>query len=264
MRYQKCVFAVATTLTVMSAIAQDSLEDLERRLEAAKKVQATEHAEASRKAEASHRADASRATMVIKVNGDCALSVNGDSLGRLTADKTRTVKVNAGEQLIECDAADGQRIETTERIAAGEQKVFRLSLSRGVASGSETSSDERFSAVADGVRDVQQNVIWAPRDNGANVNWDQATRYCSGLGSGWTLPAVAQLKSLIDPLYRNRKAVAGGTISLATTMIDLTGGNFWSSEKDSSQAWLVSLIIGWGSAAVSTGNPGRALCVRRF
>ena len=232
-----------------------SLEELEQQL---KKEQAAQQqrqsAEQQRKAAEAKR-QASMGTLVVRADRDCALNVNGEPKGELTAQQTQSVRVAAGEQLIECAASDDGRIEQVVTVEAGTQKVLRL----------QVPLPRRFEPVADGVRDREQGVTWASRDNGSDVNWQQAQAYCTGLGAGWSLPSVAQLESLYDKTGAFARRVGSFTIKPATDQIGFTGGWYWSAEPNgSAEAWSVSLINGPRySGRVSLSLSRRALCVRR-
>ena len=111
---------------------------------------------------------------------------------------------------------------------------------------------------------VEAGPEWAESDNGANISWNEAMRYCVSKGSGWRLPSVAELQNSYQsgqptPCTRTR------TCKVASNS-RLTGPSFWSNEPSfSSQAGYVSLADG----AQYTGNVEtrvtgmRALCVRR-
>ena len=261
-----------------ATIAQ-TLEELEARLKREQAAEAAQQAEANRKAEAARKAAADRqaaearaeaerkaaeaalGTLIVKTDRDCALSINGEAKGALVAEQTTTIKVNAGEQLIECVAGERQRIEVTERIPAGEQKVVRLTVP----------PPGRFAAVPGGVQDYEQGLIWAARDNGSDIDWASAGQYCRSLGAGWSLPTAAQLQSLYDASgqYARSWTFPGASqswdIKFATPLIQWTSCCFWSAESNgSSEAWYVSLADGGrGSSVVSYTYNDRALCVRR-
>ena len=253
------------------------IEAVQRKLDAAKQAQAVKDAAAKREADqrasaqaaerrqrdAAAAAEAQKGTMIVKSDTRCELSVNGESQGWLDAEATQRVKVDAGEQLIECDAGDGRKVEQTEEIDSGKQSVVRLTLP----------SLERFTKVADGIADRDQQLIWAGADNGSDINFADAQRYCAAKGSGWTLPTVAALQSLYDASgahQRDWKMTYNGTTydvfaKPATPLIQISSCCFWSNEANgSSEAWNVLLTNGGRvSAAVDSAYAGRALCVRR-
>jgi hypothetical protein len=201
----------------------------------------------------------SRATLVIKTDTRCQLSINGVSHGWLEVQSTLRAPVEPGEQLIEC-AGDNRRVEQTEIVEASRQEVVQLVLPPKL----------RFQRVAEGVSDNEQNLIWAQADNGSDINWNDATEYCSSLGSGWTLPSSAALVSMYDATGKFPVSYAYAsnlTARPATTLIKISGLAYWSREQDryaSSKAWSVSLRDGTGLSYPIDFPPAmRALCVRR-
>lgn len=232
---------------LLAQSADADIEAVQRKLDAAKKAQADR--EAAQRANAA--AQAQMGTLVIKADRNCALSVNGASKGRLTAEQTTSVKVQAGEQLIECVADDRQRFEVTHRVPVGEQVVVRLAVR----------PPERFEMVADGVKDHEQQLIWANADNGSNITWDDARRYCLARGSGWLLPSASALGSLYDAsgAFRREWKLTYVFANPATPLIQISSCCFWSSESNET----VSLNNGTVYAARADATDSRALCVRR-
>lgn len=145
--------------------------------------------------------------------------------------------------------AEAQRQAETVRLAEEERHA----------------SEERFVANADGtVTDNQTDTVWAGRDNGNNINWSDARRFCAGKGGGWSLPTVAQLQGLYDSTGKYTQACGGWTCKV-TTLIRLSGAMPWSRESNgSSEAWLVDLHNGPRFPGPAGNDFGaRALCVRR-
>ena len=113
----------------------------------------------------------------------------------------------------------------------------------------------------DGVfRDSATELMWARRDNGADIRWQDAGEYCSESGfaglDDWRLPTLAELKSLQAIWSRARyKTVAKILLSACCP---------WSSELDGeSGAWGFDYRFRQpvlGHRAYSLGQ--RALCVR--
>ena len=84
------------------------------------------------------------------------------------------------------------------------------------------------------VTDTQTGLMWADKDNGANINWPNAKIYCEGYSgsgkSGWRMPTIPELQQLYS-------SGAYGTV------ITKTGyGNIWSSET--------RLFLGRSEAAI--------------
>ncbi len=211
-------------------------------------------------------AASAQSTLIIRADATCALTVNAQSQGQLVADTAKAVGVGAGEQLIECKAANGARVEQTLSVDGGTQKIVNLKLAAketAVASG----IDKRFSAPGDGtVLDSQTGLQWAQRDNGQNINWNNARSYCSNLstsGGGWRLPSMDELEGIYDATATLTTS-CGGYTCRASPLFSLTGPIAWSNQSNgSSKAWGFGLGNGVRYSTTVSGGLHRALCVRR-
>ena len=181
------------------------------------------------------------------------------------AEAARQAEINRQAQIKRDAAAVTEReqaAEQTETVEAGRKSVVQLSLPP-------PAPPERFERVTEGVKDNEQNLIWAERDNGSDINWNDATQYCSGLGSGWTLPSTVNLQSMYDASgkYPVPHVYSGTTYTVkpATPLIKFTGGGYWTNEQNgASGAWVVGLGSGSRvSYSVDYTDFTRALCVRR-
>ena len=177
----------------------------------------------------------------------------------------RQAEINRQAQIKRDAAAVAEReqaAEQTETVEAGRQSVVQLSLPP-------PAPPERFERVTEGVKDNEQNLIWAERDNGSDINWTNATQYCSGLGSGWTLPSTRNLESMYDASRKYPVSYVYDdetyTVRPATPLIKFTGGGYWTNRQNgASEAWFVDLTLGVRySYPVAFPDAGRALCVRR-
>jgi len=48
------------------------------------------------------------------------------------------------------------------------------------------------------ITDPKTGLTWTQSDNGSEINWNEASAYCKGKGSGWGLPSGDELVGLID------------------------------------------------------------------
>lgn len=272
--------ASAQTVEQLEAELKKRREEQARReREAAEQAQAEQRERARREADARRREAEARAaelerqrqeaerlraeallgTLLIRTNRGCTLTVNGQDRGRLEIGATSSLRVPAGDQLIECIANPRARVATTVALTAGAQTVAML----------EVPADARFVPVAGGVADYQQRLIWTDGDNGAPVDLAGAERHCSGLGEGWRLPAVGELQGLYDPVGTHKLdwIYQGQTMELKpiTPLIRLGSCCYWSNERppDVPGVW----YVGFGGGSKLLTSPAkadvlRALCVK--
>jgi outer membrane protein assembly factor BamD (BamD/ComL family) len=103
---------------------------------------------------------------------------------------------------------------------------------------------------------------WALADNGADINWNEATQYCASKGSGWRLPTVAELQI---NYHSGQPTSCGSYRCKVASKSRLTGPTFWTNEsKGFADAWSVYLTDG-DRYTLTVGDRGgdRALCIRR-
>ncbi|GEM_PF-3539417 len=111
------------------------------------------------------------------------------------------------------------------------------------APAQETGQDGRFVAYSDGtVLDPITNLMWAARDNGSDINWQDAQGYCRNYRGGgfsdWRMPTHEELGQLYDstrpqPAECYSLVVEGNTRYgeiYATPLVDLTCDQLWESE----------------------------------
>jgi len=100
-------------------------------------------------------------------------------------------------------------------------------------------NDGRFIAYDDGtVLDTRTGLMWAAKDNGANINWQNAKSYCENYRGGgytdWRMPAQDELAGLYDKA-KSYNSACGGTVHL-TELIRFTCYWAWASETRGSDA----------------------------
>jgi len=72
----------------------------------------------------------------------------------------------------------------------------------------EIDRDGRFIAYASGtVLDMKTGLMWASKDNGKNINWQDAKRYCENYRDGdysdWRMPTQDELAGIYEPNTKN-------------------------------------------------------------
>jgi len=105
-------------------------------------------------------------------------------------------------------------------------------------------------------------VEWFSSDNGENINWNDANRYCAGKGSGWRLPSVSELLTIYD---EKASVLCGDFTCNVSSKFHLSSPFIWSNEtKNTSEAWLLMFFSGTRLAGnKDNGEVRRALCVRK-
>ena len=118
--------------------------------------------------------------------------------------------------------------------------------------------------------DTSTGLMWAKMDNGSDVDWKQATAYCSNLQlagySGWRLPTIQELQGIHDPSVRVQTAFDFGVVTvLVKGKLKLTGWD-WSSTQGDKPEWAQTFGFSGenrGAFPLRFNYNMRALCVRR-
>ena len=131
-----------------------------------------------------------------------------------------------------------------------------------VAAARANSPAGRYTIGSATVIDTKTNLTWQQPAPTGLYNWADAKTYCSSQGSGWRLPTIKELQTLID--YSQSAAPRIDSIFSGTA-----AGSYWSSTVLAglpSSAWYVTFGGGFGGGG-DTGNKGTATmgyvrCVR--
>ncbi len=94
----------------------------------------------------------------------------------------------------------------------------------------EKARDGRFIAYDNGtVLDTKTKLMWAAKDNGSNIYWQDAKSYCENYRGGgytdWRMPTQDELSELYD------EAITGKYGHHLTKLITLTWCCVWASEE---------------------------------
>jgi serine/threonine protein kinase len=116
--------------------------------------------------------------------------------------------------------------------------------------------------------DPATGLMWAKKDNGSDINWQQATDYCRNLQlaghSDWRLPNIDELQGIYDA--NTNVMGADGYSRYVKGNLQLSGWWQWSSSQGntSGEAWFFNFInVKRVSYRFGNSNQLRALCVRR-
>ena len=123
--------------------------------------------------------------------------------------------------------AQFQRDEETARTS--QKKAAKMLTLKVIA------RDGSFIAYDDGtVLDTRTNLMWAAKDNGSNINWNDAKRFCEKYRGGgyadWRMPTLDELANLYDKSKKNRHG------HHVTDLIEITDRCPWASETRGSEA----------------------------
>lgn len=153
--------------------------------------------------------------------------------------------------------------------------IFMLSLNVTVGhaqkgNSKESKKDGDISAYEDNtVLDNKTKLMWAKFDNGADINWTDAKKYCEQYRVGgyndWRLPTQDELASLYDA-KKSYQTACGSTVH-TTKLIEISCSSLWSSETRGSGATAEAAFFQFSSGKrlwYLQSNPyyGRVLPVR--
>jgi hypothetical protein len=187
----------------------------------------------------------SPASLLVTTDTSCEWKLDGVSQGRLNADDAKVVKTTAGEHLLQATSADGQvKWQGTVTADSSAQKLVNIPLADMRPTWTDTST----------------GLMWARKDNGTEVDRNQAKNYCTNLrlagSSGWRLPSSNELSGIFDETQNVDGWHVKGGIRLTGWMWTSTAAN------DSGEIWIFNFASGKRySNLLAFGSP-RALCVR--
>lgn len=153
----------------------------------------------------------------VSSDAPCKLSVNGEALGTLAANKPQEFMVPGEEQSYECTAPDGKEAVREVRLVAS-----------GCSTIDFVVADlwKRFKEEKNGtVRDTQTGILWKASDNGGDTDWESARKYCEAAKA--RLPTRDELKAIHDEsgaLYSS----CGDAVCRVSQKLKLSGRFFWS------------------------------------
>lgn len=153
------------------------------------------------------------------------------------------------------------------------EEIYKLEYRAEVQKVKEIKRDGRFIAYDnDTVLDTQTNLMWAAKDNGAGINWQDAKKYCENYRGGgytdWRMPTRDELAGLYDAAKTYKSECPGlfgerGADVHLTGLISLTCNAPWASETYGSSGGAFEFTGGGrGMAPRSRATNNRALPVR--
>lgn len=221
-------------------------------------------------------------TLFVKTDLDCNWKLDGQPMDALKADSSKVVPVSPGEHRIRAATTDGvTKIRIEVEVDQGQKMVeIRLKSEHDQQLKRQQEETIRKQAEAEAAlhptwADPDTGLMWTKKDNGSDVDWNQASDYCSKLQlagyKDWRLPTIEELQGIYDPSV-NLQAVYDFGVQHGVHVkgnLQLTGWQWSSSLKDvpgqSSQIAgvfdLTDVKPGNGMILTMSYN-NRALCVR--
>jgi hypothetical protein len=203
------------------------------------------------------------ATLLVLCDLACNWKLDGKALGRLAAGDSVTAPLSLGQHVVDATTLDGlDEVKKEIEIKTTGQMNVHLVLQSVQAARLKAEQQARELA-APTWADPATGLMWTKKDNGYDVNWQQAMDYCRNLQlaghSGWRLPSIGELQDIYDANMNVGSWHVKGNLQLS--------GIHWSSSQGnaSGEEWGFSFDIGKrhsdliGFKAIT----GRALCVRR-
>jgi hypothetical protein len=241
---------------------------------------------------------AATATLLVMCDLACNWKLDGEAKGRIEAGGSAKAKVELGQHVVSAATEDGlDQVEKELDIEAAKQTLVRMELApvrearlkaeqqrRSNEALNQQEKDRRELAAKETAAriwtDPVTQLTWTRKDNGYDVNWNEAVSYCQSLvldgHSDWRLPSIEELRSIYD--HATPYQPPGQPTEMIMYIkggITPTSGNQWSATQTDgygtpgSGARYVNFWQGWlGEQAPwapieSRAFAQRALCVRR-
>jgi hypothetical protein len=230
------------------------------------------------------------AKLLVSSDMDCNWKLDGQPMDPLKAGEPKVVPVSPGEHLIQAATTDGV---ATNRIPFNATIPTKMDIDLGKfwvsielkyqhdrqlkMQHAETAKEPPDADVAlhPTWTDPATGLMWTRKDNGSDVDWNQASAYCSNLQlagyKDWRLPSIEELQGIDDPSVSSQAVVDSDAIRVHVKgNLKLTGWHWSSSLGDApGKPWQVAWNFHFGNEKSGNGFPlgfsynMRALCVRR-
>jgi hypothetical protein len=223
-------------------------------------------------------------TLLVKTDMDCNWKLDGQPMDPLKPDDSKVVPVSPGEHLIRAATTDGVvKIRIKVEVDQGQNTVEIQLRSRYdqklkmQQAGTARKQAEADVALHPTWTDPDTGLMWTKKDNGSDVDWNQASAYCSKLQlagyKDWRLPKFEELQGIYHPSVNLQAVYDFGVMHNIHVKgnLQLSGWQWSSSLEEAPGKTLQVLGVfdfvrdtqpGEGFPPSMTYN-NRALCVRR-
>lgn len=228
-------------------------------------------------------------TLLVKTDMSCNWKLDGRPMDLLKADDPKVVLVSPGEHLIEASTTDAVATTRTKVEVNKIEKTVSIQLKSRYAQQLKMQHDDAArikagAALTPTWTDQTTGLMWAREDNGFDVDWRQASAYCSEMKlagyTDWRLPTFDELQAIHDRSVVSKfKFDHDDTYNVHVKgNLTLTGWTWSSTLGDGpGQPWQEGYLVNFGYDPLShqyTGYSGthnfmtytysmRALCMRR-
>jgi hypothetical protein len=180
-----------------------------------------------------------------------AIEQAGADIESLTQIRNYQVKEKTVEAKSKGVILPGYKIEDIGYVADGTYQIMligKIQVGEGTGiKGKEIGRDDRFIAYGNGtVLDTKTNLMWAAKDNGSDISWPRAEKYCEkyrvGGYSDWRMPTENELYELLDTNEYN-KPCDGCSYNIITPYIYLSACCIWTFESSGEEAGFINFNI---------------------
>lgn len=136
-------------------------------------------------------------------------------------------------------------------ITAGSAEAANKANKNNGSKSAVKAKDGRFIAYEDGtVLDTKTKLMWAAKDNGSDINWNDAKKYCESYRGGghadWRMPTREELSALFDGAIANTTPPSAGCSGgyHITNLINMTCCCAWASDTSDADASNFNFYVG--------------------
>lgn len=99
------------------------------------------------------------------------------------------------------------------------------------------------------------------QDNGEDINWDDANKFCGKYCNGWHMPTVPELMTISDP---KNGVECGAFLCRVKSGIELTSPFLWPTTKKNGNDATIFIQYSGGTinGSIADGEKRRVLCIK--